>query len=112
MAYGIDFRKRVISYVQSGHSKKETCDLFGISTNTLYLWEKQLSKEGHLNRKPRALSPRKLPLDQLENYVQEHPDAFLKEIAEHFDCSISSVWSALKKLKITLKKDHNLQRAR
>ncbi|WP_409374408.1 IS630 transposase-related protein [Streptococcus suis] len=39
-------------------------------------------------------------------------DAFLKEIAEHFDCSISSVWSALKKLKITLKKDHNLQRAR
>ncbi|MGV3127310.1 helix-turn-helix domain-containing protein [Streptococcus orisratti] len=39
-SYGIDFRKRVINYVEAGHSKKETCQLFGISTNTLYLWEK------------------------------------------------------------------------
>ncbi|WP_449459546.1 IS630 transposase-related protein, partial [Streptococcus suis] len=38
-SYGIDFRKRVIAYVETGHSKKETCQLFGISTNTLYLWE-------------------------------------------------------------------------
>ncbi|MFU2164744.1 IS630 transposase-related protein, partial [Streptococcus pluranimalium] len=28
MAYGIDFRKRVINYVQSGHTKKEACALF------------------------------------------------------------------------------------
>ncbi|MET3557514.1 transposase [Streptococcus rupicaprae] len=108
MAYGIDFRKRVISYVQSGHSKQETCALFGISTNTLYLWEKQLEKEGHLHQKSRARPPRKLPLEQLECYIQEHPDAFLREIAEHFNCSIPSVWAALKKLKMTLKKDNNL----
>ncbi|WP_449458837.1 IS630 transposase-related protein, partial [Streptococcus suis] len=31
-SYGIDFRKRVIAYVETGHSKKETCQLFGIST--------------------------------------------------------------------------------
>ena len=43
-SYGIDFRKRVINYVEAGHSKKETCQLFGISTNTLYLWEKQLKE--------------------------------------------------------------------
>ncbi|MGU7819357.1 IS630 transposase-related protein, partial [Streptococcus suis] len=42
MTYGIDFRKRVIAYVQSGHTKKETCDLFGIGTDTLYRWETQL----------------------------------------------------------------------
>ncbi|WP_398582639.1 IS630 transposase-related protein [Streptococcus sp. 2022WUSS037] len=108
MTYGIDFRKRVIAYVQSGHTKKETCDLFGIGTDTLYRWETQLKNEGHLNRKPRARSPRKLPHDRLKAYVKEHPDAFLREIAEHFDCSIPSVWAALKKLNITLKKDHNL----
>lgn len=106
MSYGIDFKKRVISHVKLGHTKKETCQLFGISTSTLYLWEKQLEKEGHLNRKPRALSPRKLPLDLLENDVKEHPDAYLREIAEHFNCSIPSVWAGLKKLNITLKKDH------
>ncbi len=49
-SYGIDFRKRVINYVEAGHSKKETCQLFGISTNTLYLWEKQLKELGHLER--------------------------------------------------------------
>ncbi|WP_449459574.1 helix-turn-helix domain-containing protein, partial [Streptococcus suis] len=44
----VPFRKRVIAYVETGHSKKETCQLFGISTNTLYLWEKQLKELGHL----------------------------------------------------------------
>lgn len=95
-SYGIDFRKRVINYVEAGHSKKETCQLFGISTNTLYLWEKQLKELGHLERQKRKPSPRKLPLDKLEAFVNQHPDAFLREIAEHFDCSIPSVWAALK----------------
>ncbi|MGF0070137.1 hypothetical protein [Streptococcus orisratti] len=49
----------------------ESCALFGISTNTLHLWEKLLEIEGHLNRKPRARSPHKLPLDRLEAYVKE-----------------------------------------
>ncbi|HEK9107234.1 TPA: helix-turn-helix domain-containing protein [Streptococcus equi subsp. zooepidemicus] len=104
MSYGTDFRQRVIAYVKEGHSKKEACNLFGISTNTLYLWEKQLEEKGHLNCKTRVRSPRKLPLDQLEAYVTQHPDAFLREIAEYFNCRISSVWSALNKLDITLKK--------
>lgn len=108
MVYGIDFRKRVIAYVKEGHSKKETCTLFGISTNTLYLWEKQLEEKGSLERKPRSRSPRKLPLDKLEEYVLAHPDAYLREIAEAFNCSIPSVWLALKNINITLKKDENL----
>ena len=49
-SYGIDFRKRVINYVEASNYKKETCQLFGISTNTLYLWEKQLKELGHLER--------------------------------------------------------------
>ncbi|WP_449459812.1 helix-turn-helix domain-containing protein [Streptococcus suis] len=63
-SYGIDFRKRVIAYVETGHSQKETCQLFGISTNTLYLWEKQLKELWHLERQKRKPSPRKLPLDE------------------------------------------------
>lgn len=108
MVYGIDYRKRVLQHVKDGHSKKETCALFGISTNTLYLWEKQLEERGTLERKPRARSPRKLPLDELERYVSEHPDAYLREIAAFFDCSTTSVWYALRNLDITLKKDDNL----
>ncbi|MFX3747409.1 IS630 transposase-related protein [Streptococcus suis] len=109
MAYDLDFRKRVISFVQDeGHTRKEACQLFDISVNTLYLWEQQLKHHGTSAVKKRSSRPRKLPPDQLQKFVSEHPDAFLREIAEHFDCTPQSVWAALKKLKITLKKDKNL----
>lgn len=111
MVYGLDFRKRVIAYKNSGHTKQETCQVFGISRNTLYLWENQLEATGILDIAPRKRNPRKLLLDQLEAYITAHPDAFLREIAEQFNCRPQSVWSALKKMGITLKKDHTLQRA-
>ena len=39
------------------------------------------------------------------SYVEAHPDAFLREIAAHFDCAVPSVWAALKQINVTLKKD-------
>ncbi|MGT2783786.1 IS630 transposase-related protein [Streptococcus merionis] len=108
MTYELDFRKRVIAYVQEGHTKKETSKLFGISPNTLYLWEKQLRELNSLECQPRKRKPFKIPLEKLEQFVHQYPDAFLREIAEHFDCSVPSVWTALKKLDITLKKDDEL----
>ena len=104
MAYGIDFRKRVLAYVEEGHTRKETAKLFNISTNTLYVWEKQLKEQGHLNRKQRISKAKKIPLDKLEKFVKKHPDAFLKEIAEEFSCTPSAIWRALKRAGITLKK--------
>ncbi|WP_371414978.1 IS630 transposase-related protein, partial [Streptococcus danieliae] len=55
---------------------------------------KQQREQGHLERKKRVAKSRKIPLDQLKNFVKENPDAFLREIAEHFSCSIPSVWAA------------------
>ena len=104
MAYGIDFRKRVLAYVEEGHTRQETAKLFNISTNTLYTWEKQQREQGHLERKKRVAKSRKIPLDQLKNFVEENPDAFLREIAEHFSCSIPSVWADLKQANLTLTK--------
>ena len=98
------FRKRVLAYVEEGHTRQETAKLFNISTNTLYTWEKQQREQGHLERKKRVAKSRKIPLDQLKNFVEENPDAFLREIAEHFSCSIPSVWAALKQANLTLKK--------
>ncbi|WP_373417216.1 IS630 transposase-related protein [Streptococcus sp. O1] len=67
--------------------QKETCALFGISTNTLYVWEKQLSEQGHLERKKRVAKSRKIPLEQLEAYVQQHPDAFFTRTSRTFQLS-------------------------
>jgi len=41
----------------------------------------------------------------LKAFVEAHPDAFLREIAAHFDCAVPSVWGALKQIHVTLKKD-------
>ena len=40
----------------------------------------------------------------MKDFVEAHPDAFLREIAAHFDCAVPSVWPALKQIHITLKK--------
>ncbi|MBW8143594.1 transposase [Streptococcus pseudopneumoniae] len=50
----------------------------------------------------------KLPLEELKSFVEAHPDAFLREIAAHFDCAVPSVWAALKQMKVTSKKDDEL----
>jgi len=44
-------------------------------------------------------------LKELKAFVEAHTDAFLREIAAHFDCAVPSVWAALKQIKVTLKKD-------
>ncbi|OFN96371.1 transposase [Streptococcus sp. HMSC074B11] len=46
-----------------------------------------------------------MPLEELKAFVETHPDAFLREIAAHFDCAVPSVWAALKQINVTLKKD-------
>ena len=53
---------------------------------------------------PKTRKPRKLPPDELIRYIDEHPDAFLEEIGDHFGCSDEAVRKALKKLGITRKK--------
>ena len=66
---------------------------------------KERREQGHLERKKRVVKRRKIPLDELKAFAEVHPDAFLREIAAHFDCAIPSVWAALKQIKVTLKKD-------
>ena len=65
---------------------------------------KERREQGHLERKKRVVKKRKIPLEELKAFVEAHPDAFLREIAAHFDCAVPSVWVALKQIKVTLKK--------
>ena len=65
---------------------------------------KERYEQGHLERKKRVVKKRKIPLEELKAFVEAHPDAFLREIAAHFDCAVPSVWAALKQINVTLKK--------
>ena len=47
---------------------------------------------------------RKVDPEKLKAYIAEHPDAYLREIAEVFNCCKTTITNALRRLKITRKK--------
>ena len=103
MAYSIDYKMRVIAYKAKGHSFKELYEVFGIPSTTYYVWKDKLEK-GVLGIKVKQTRRRKIDPEELKRVIEEKPDAYLREIAEKFCCSIPSVHTRLKRLKITYKK--------
>ncbi len=104
MSYPTKYRERTIEYRKAGHSLEETHQTFKVSVATIRNWEKQLEKEGNLEKKPLHRSYKKIDPEKLIAYLEEHPDAYQKEIAEEFGCSAVAIHLAMKRLKITRKK--------
>ena len=109
MSYDIKYRRRAIEYWNDGHSKKETAEVFKVSATTLQKWKSQLKETGTLAPKGRRETWRKINPEELKQYNNEHPDAYLKEIAEEFGCSDTAIRKAFKRLKISRKKNYHLQ---
>jgi len=109
MSYDIKYRRRAIEYWNDGHSKKETAEVFKVGTTTLQKWKSQLKETGNLEPKKRRETWRKIDPVRLSAFLKEHPDAYLKEIAEEFGCSDVAVLKALRRLKITRKKNRAIQ---
>jgi transposase len=108
MAYSEDYRKRVLEYNAEGHTQKEVKTVFKITPKTLREWKAREQKGTLKAVYSKTRKPRKLPPIELACYIEDHPDAFLDEIAAHFQCSAEAVRKALKKLKITRKKNCKL----
>jgi len=109
MSYDIKFRRRAIEYWENGHSKKETAEVFKVSHFTLQMWKSQLKESGTLESKKRKETWRKIEPARLIEYLDRRPDAYLKEMAEEFGCSDVAVLKALRRLKITRKKNDPVQ---
>ena len=104
MSYPIIFRKRTIDYRKSGHTLKETSKVFKVSISAIEEWEKKLKERGNLENKALNRPHKKINPEMLRAYVEEHPDAYQREMAEEFDCSVTAIQKALKCLGITRKK--------
>jgi transposase len=104
MGYSIDFREKVMEFLEKGNSIRHASKIFGISTFSVNKWKQKLKSTGSLKDRPRRSTVKKLDPEKLKAYVVSHPEAYLSEIGEAFNCSTSSVFSALKRLKITRKK--------
>lgn len=103
MTYSNDLRQSVMQYVESGGSKSQAVTIFGISLKTIWNWIKK-KNEGDLAPKKRVTPPRKLNQEQLFQFIDSHPDAYLREIAEFFGVTIQAIFYACKRYKISLKK--------
>jgi len=104
MAYSEDLRKRVVEYLEEGHTLENTKKVFKVGITTIRRWKEQLVELGNLKNKPLNRTFKKIDPEKLSTYIDEHPDAYLREIAEVFSCSDEAVRKALGKLKITRKK--------
>ena len=104
MSYSKDLRERAVKYVERGGSIKEACVLFEVSRSSFQRWRGLKNTTGSLARKLRIKSPYKIDNDQLKAYISDHPDAYLNEIATHFNVTSPCISIALKRLKITRKK--------
>ena len=104
MTYSVDFREATLAYKQKGHTIQQTCQTFNITRGTYQNWTVIKRKTGNLQPKKHGCRKRKIDPQKLKQYMTEHPDAYLKEIAAHFNCRTSSMYNALVKLKITRKK--------
>jgi len=113
MTYSLDLRKKVLQFLEKGNSTKEAAVkeaavVFGISTRTIWHWMRR-GKEESLAPKSRRTGGYKIDEEQLRKYIAEHPDAYLREIAEVFKTTLYAIFYACKRLKITLKKNDFLQ---
>ena len=104
MAYSNDLRGKVIAYLQAGHTQREARDVFHISLTAINRWNQLYKTTGKLEDKKPCRTFKKLEPTKLQAYVDEHPDAYLNEIGEAFDCSDTAVLKAFKRLGITRKK--------
>jgi transposase len=86
------------------HTIKETAEVFNIGTRTVSRWIRLKKDTGKLDRKPLNRKPRKVNEEQLRAYMEEHPDAYMKEVGEALGHPKETIRSALKRMKYTLKK--------
>lgn len=101
MTYSLDFRKKALS-IRSREklSFAQTAKRFGVSVNSLFLWSKQIEPKQTKNRP--AI---KIDKETLMEDIKKYPDAFCYERANRLNVTASGIRSAMKRLKISYKKN-------
>jgi transposase len=109
MGYSIDLRSRVIEFIDKGNTQEKASLIFNVGTSTITRWRALLSETGSVEKRPLTRTAPKFESEKLNAYIEENPDALLKDIADHFGGSITGAYYALEREKITLKKRAFLQ---
>ena len=101
MTYSVHFRKKVLSVKEKdGLSLAAVSKKFSISKNTVFLWTKNITPKMYRKKRPTKINTEKLKED-----IAQYSDAYQYERAERLGVSQSAIYSALKRLKVTYKKN-------
>ena len=101
MAYSIDFRKKVLDVKEKHNlSYRETAARFEIGIDTIVRWQKRLEPKLTRDR-----PPTKINNDLLLQDIEAYPDAYYEERARRFGVTKVGIFHALKRLKISHKKN-------
>ena len=104
MAYSIEIRQKAMDYWDRCKDINQVIQAYGISRSSLFSWKRLKQQTGELSPKPHCTEPRKINRDKLKSYIDQNPDAYLAEIAQHFNCTAPAIFYALKAMNITHKK--------
>jgi transposase len=107
MSYDIKFRKRVLEFMDEGHTYAQAYEAFKIFPTVIVAWRKLLEKTGSLEPQKYKHKPKKIDPEKLKKAIEKKPDSYLRELAEKFNCSISAIHKHLVKNDITYKKKHS-----
>ena len=116
-----DLRKRLISAVEGGQSRRAAARRFGVAASTAIKWVHQWHQEGHFEPKPlggdRHSQRMEIHAEEILLLVEETPDITLAELAKHLEdvhglrVAPSTVWRLLDRHNMTFKKNRTRKRA-
>jgi transposase len=111
MAYSADMKRLAMIMIHVDKlNHEQVCNRLKICLTTLTRWIKLNENNVLYDIKPRSRASRKIDDEALRTYIAKNPDAYLYEIADSLGVSKSGVHDALKRFKITYKKNTLLQR--
>lgn len=101
MAYPSFFRKKVLAYREKHNTTiKATAEYFKIGTASVTRWVHKQEPSKTRNKQPLKIKDETLLAD-----VKKYPDAFQYERAKRLGVSQNGIFYALKRLKISYKKN-------
>ena len=102
MAYSLDLKTRIVNYGENGGSVAKAARIFQVGRASIYRW---LDSED-LEPKKVTRRNRKLDWEALDQEIKINPDVRLIDRARQFGVRPSAISYALKKMKITRKKNN------
>jgi transposase len=110
--YSVDLRARVIEDVQTGASRREAANDYGISPSVVIIWVQRFETSGSVAPKPSggSISPLEAHAEFLLGLMRDKPDMTLEEIVaamrkRRIAGSRSAVWRFFARRNISFKKN-------